>query len=58
MDTIFQFAVAYEMCSVVSHIIKYISPQNLTVLTPEIDCDKTAMDLPSVTSAVVLLLGK
>jgi hypothetical protein len=29
--------------------------KGLTALTPEIDCDQTAMDLPPVTSAVFLI---
>jgi hypothetical protein len=29
--------------------------KGLITLTPEIDCDQTAMDLPTVTSAVLLI---
>jgi hypothetical protein len=34
---------------------KRIASKELTALTPEIDCDQTAMGLPPVTTAVLLI---
>jgi hypothetical protein len=36
-------------------IYQITSIQGLTALSPEIDCDLTAMDLPPITSAVFFI---